>query len=260
MLKLLSAAGADMGEQVSVTRTPEGRLHVEALVETPERKAELLRALQPVRGNPAVEIKISTVSEALSKQKPTGKAAPTQVSVQSAMIGDSIPASPELRRYFAGRGEPDDQVEQSIRRYATRMTSLSYGTVQRAMALKRLAGRFSPEELRSMDAETRDKWIALIRSHARTLQQQIAALNQELKPVFPSATSGGAEEAEIRSDTDLIAVADRLFALCSSYDESIHRALTVSPDTSGAAAIKSPQFWRTLKSAEKLSAKIGQYR
>jgi len=260
VLKLLSAAGADMGEQVTVTRTPEGRLRVDGLVETAERKAELVRALQSVRNNPAVEIRISTVSEALRKQKPAAKSESSEVSVQSATVGDSIPAASELRRYFAGKSQSQDEIEQNISRFANRVTGLSYGTVQRAMALKRLAGRFSPEELRTMDAGTRDEWVALIRSHARTLQQQIAALNQELKPVFPSASGSGGEDANIQSDADLIAVADRLFAVCSNYDESIHRALTVSPDASGAAAIKSPQFWRALQSAEKLSQKISQYR
>jgi hypothetical protein len=260
VLKLLSAAGADMGEQVSVTRTPEGRLRVDGLVETAERKAELLRALQPVRENPAVEIKIATVSEALRKQKQAAPSASTEISVESTTVGDSIPAAAELRRYFSGKSQSSDEIEQNIRRFANRVTGLSYGTVQRAMALKRLAGRFSSEEQRTMDAEARNEWLALIRSHARTLQQQVAALDHELRPVFPFAAGGGGEDLDIRSDTDLIAVADRLFALCSSYDDSIHRALALSPDGSGAAAIKSPQFWRSLQAAERLSAKITQYR
>jgi hypothetical protein len=244
---------------VSVTRTAEGRLRVEGLVETAERKAELLRTLQSIRNNPAVEIRISTVGEALRKQKLAASSVSSEVSVESTTIDDSIPAAPELRRYFT-KSQSQDEIEQSVRSFANRVTGLSYGTVQRAMALKRLAGRFSPEELRTMDAETRSEWLALIRNHARTLQQQVAGLSHELRPVFPNASGGCGEDVDSRSDADLIAVADRLFALCSAYDDSILRALTLSSDASGAAAIKSPQFWRSLQSAEKLSAKIAQYR
>ena len=257
VLKLLSAVGADMGEQVNVTRTPEGHLRVDALVETVERKAELSRALQSVSGNPALQIRISTVAEALSRQKSQAKGSTTSLTIEGATMGTSIPAHDDLRRHFAAKVESGDQLEESIRHFSRRMTSMSYETVQRAMALKRLAGRFSAEDLRSMDSETRLDWLGLIRNHARALQQEIATLKKELGPVFPAAASAGAVAPnDIQTDAELMMAADRLFALCSEYDLAIHRALSLSPDSSRANAFKGAEFWRSLNSAHALAAKV----
>jgi len=38
-----------------------------------------------------------------------------------------------------------------------------------AAALKALAQRFSPEELRTLDADAKAKWLMLIRQHAERL-------------------------------------------------------------------------------------------
>jgi len=261
VLKLLSAAGADMGEQVNVIRTSSGQLRIDALVETSERKAELLQSLQSVKGNPALQIRISTVAEAMSKQKIPGSDSAAAITIEGTAVGTTILAHDDLCRFFAARGEAGDQIEQSIRRFSTRITTMSYETVQRAMALKRLAGRFSSEDLRAMDAQTRAEWLTLIRNHARTLQREITALKQELGPVFPSAASVGAiEPREIDHDAELIAAADRLFALCSEYDQSVHRAFSLSPDSSRASTIIDGGFWRSLNSAEALAAKIRDVR
>src|SRR5207249_12149597 len=62
---LLNRIKANLGEQVSLTRTPGGALRIEALAENDARKDEILRALSPVRNNPAVKIDVSTVAEAV---------------------------------------------------------------------------------------------------------------------------------------------------------------------------------------------------
>ncbi|HEU4794399.1 MAG TPA: zf-HC2 domain-containing protein, partial [Pyrinomonadaceae bacterium] len=69
VLRLLNQAGADLGEQVSATRTPDGLLRVEGIVETEVRKNEILRTLEPVRNNPAVRIEIKSVAEALAEKR-----------------------------------------------------------------------------------------------------------------------------------------------------------------------------------------------
>ena len=58
---LLNRIRANLGEQVSLTRTAGGALRIEALAENDARKDEILRALSPVRNNPAVKVEVSTV-------------------------------------------------------------------------------------------------------------------------------------------------------------------------------------------------------
>src|SRR5205823_4595740 len=69
VLRLLHQAGADLGEQLSVTRRPEGELRVEGIVETDQRKQEILRALNSVVSNPAVKVEVNTVAEALKQRE-----------------------------------------------------------------------------------------------------------------------------------------------------------------------------------------------
>src|SRR6266496_1063530 len=70
VLRLLSQAGADLGEQISVTRTSNGLLSVQGIVDTEKRKGEILRALSSVSSNPAVRVDVKSVAEALRGQKP----------------------------------------------------------------------------------------------------------------------------------------------------------------------------------------------
>jgi DNA-directed RNA polymerase specialized sigma24 family protein len=256
VLRLLSAAQADLGEQISVVRTPEGLLRVDGLVETSERKSELLRNLRSVASNPAVQIRITTVAAELGKQKAGRGSGASDIIVEDATTQTSIPLHDELQRYFALKGAGENGIEPSIQRFAARITKLSYTTVQRAMALKRLAGRFSADDLRTMDDESRAKWLALVRAHAQTLQGEILTLQRELAPVLGAAESGADDLPKIVTEAELMENADRLFALCWGYDRVVHAALTLSPDASSGAAIKSSNFWQSLKSAESLAARI----
>ena len=69
VLRLLHEAHADLGEQISEMRGADGLIHVTGIVDTPERKTEIMRALQPVMKDPAVRIEIQTVAEALAQQQ-----------------------------------------------------------------------------------------------------------------------------------------------------------------------------------------------
>ena len=67
VLRLLSQVGADLGEQVNLTRGRDGLLRIEGIVETDQRKSELMRALAPVLNNPAVKFEVTTTAEATSR-------------------------------------------------------------------------------------------------------------------------------------------------------------------------------------------------
>jgi hypothetical protein len=52
VLRLLHEVRADLGEQLAAKKGADGFLHVTGIVDTAERKAEIMRALQPVINNP----------------------------------------------------------------------------------------------------------------------------------------------------------------------------------------------------------------
>jgi anti-sigma factor RsiW len=253
-LQLLNQVGADLGEQISVKRTSEGTLQVSGIVETEQRKTEILNALSSIRNNPAVRVDIQTVAEAVAKQTNTPNPSPSTRAVEIA--GNTMAAEPELRAYFAREGGDTDA---AIRRFAARMVGLSNQGMDHLWAMKRLLKQFSPEELSALTPEARAKWLGLIRAHARSYQQSTQSLRRELQPVFFSGQStagASAEGAVIADPNELARAVEQLFDLGSSNDRVIRSAFTSSTGGVMTTVIKAPQFWQSLKNAEALAARV----
>jgi RNA polymerase sigma factor (sigma-70 family) len=252
---LLNRIKADLGEQVSLTRTTVGALRVEALVETAGRKEEVLRALRPVSNNPAVILEVNTVKEAMTrrgKEAQAGQQVTREIDVQSSRI----PADEELRRYFAPRYVGDDQIDAAIRQFAARAMGHSRQALLHASALKRLAGRFSAAEISALSPAARRKWLEMIADHAGTLQREVVALRVELSPIFSGGNSAGGGAPGTVSEGTLSQTAEHLLQLSYGHDEAVRSAFTISSTGGTAARLKSAQFWRSLRSTEELAAAI----
>ena len=250
---LLNQIKANLGEQVGLTRTTGGTLRVEALVETERRKEEILRALGPVIGNPAVKVEVSTVAEAVKRQQREQSKPPDATTMREVEVANNrIPADPELRAYFSARlvGEA---IDQEINRYASRVMNRSRQALLRASALKRLVGRFSPAEIGGLAKEAQGKWLNMIREHALAYKREVATLKQELRAVFGGSGEGASEAV---SEANVAEAAERLLQLSYANDETLRSAFTISADSQTAAAIKSGQFWRSLAETEKLAEAI----
>lgn len=252
---LLDQIKANLGEQVSVGRTTGGKLRVEALVESERRKGEILRALAPILNNPAVVTEVSTVEDALRRRK--GKAAaPRGEEVQEVEVASArIPADEDLRRYFSARLGDGARVDEEIERFALRAMSRSRQALMHASALKRLASRFSPAEMRALTPEARAKWQTMIRAHARGCREQTAALRRELRPVF-SPGAGDESVTERTDDESLRRDAERLLRLGYAHDETMRSAFTLSDGAQTSGSLRSPQLWRSLAAAESLAGAI----
>lgn len=247
---LLNRIKADLGEQVSLSRTAGGTLRIEALAETDARKDEILRALGPVSNNPAVKIEVSTVAEALKRRQDRSN----NMTVREVEVANNrTPADAELRAYFAARLVGREAIDEEISRYANRVMSRSRQALLHASALKKLAARFSPAELRDLAPQARATWLAMIREHAIGYQREAATLRQELRPIFGGSEDGPGETV---SEANLAQSAARLVELSYANDEAVRAAFTISAERKEATSIKSGQFWRSLSSAEKLAAAI----
>jgi len=255
VLRLLNSVGADLGEQVSVTRTPDGGLKVEGIVETDARQAELLRALEPVMNHPAMRVEIQTVAEAVAQRRLTEATSVPQIRRKVEIASSSIAVESELRGYFAREGE---RVDEAVRQYADRMVTRSERAMRHIYALKRLTNQFSAEELRSLSPEARDKWLSLVRSHARSFERETVTLRQELRPVFfPSAPQGGvSSESQITNTSGVTSAVERLFELGSANDRVIRSAFATSTEGAVTTALKTGAFWQSLIAAESLAARI----
>jgi DNA-directed RNA polymerase specialized sigma24 family protein len=247
---LLNQIKANLGEQVSVGRTTGGALRVEALVESEARKEAILRALGPVLSDPAVVVEVSTVAEELARRERAREGNTTEREV---VVGAGrIPADAELRAHFGARLADGARVDAEIKQFAARAMSRSRQALLHASALRRLAGRFTPEAVRALQPEARAKWLSMVREHAGAYRREAAALRAQLAPVFGSH-GGGAQTPEAGS---LASAAERLLQLSYAQDDAVRTAFTISESGGSAAALKSAQFWRTLAASERLAASV----
>ncbi|HEX8282983.1 MAG TPA: RNA polymerase sigma factor [Pyrinomonadaceae bacterium] len=247
---LLNQIKANLGEQVSMGRTTGGALRVEALVESEGRKEAILRALGPVLGNPAVSVEVSTVAEELARRERASAGAAIEREV---VVGAGrIPADAELRAHFAARLADGARVDAEIKQFAARAMNHSRQALLHASALRRLAGRFTPDEARALQPDARSKWLSMVREHAGAYRREVAALRAQLTPVFGShgaGARGAGEQGPARA-------AERLLQLSYAQDDAVRTAFTISESSGSAAAIKSAQFWRALADAERLAAAV----
>ncbi|CAN5825167.1 hypothetical protein BH24ACI1_BH24ACI1_13220 [soil metagenome] len=252
VLRVLQDAKADLGEQLSLERRADGRLYVNGIVETADRKAELTGALQSIADNRTVKINIQTVSEAVALEKQTKKpkstATPEEVAVTVDDTAQEI--APELRRYFEKRGD----VESNARKFSAQMVSRSRQTMSNAFALRNLANQFKAERVQNLSPDERNKWLNLVRARAQSYQAEAANLRGELQNVFPNSTNG--KTISISNDAELFRAVERLFALASANDRAIRSAFSASGGANAVAPLRSSQFRESLADAEALAASI----
>ncbi|MGH9972084.1 MAG: RNA polymerase sigma factor [Pyrinomonadaceae bacterium] len=256
---LLNQAKGDRSEQVSLSRTAAGLLRVEGVVDSGQRKGELLRVLAPVSNNPAVKIEIATIGEALQRQA-RGSSAPVTVK-EAEETDNTVAVDKELRDYLsrkAAAAQDGADLDEAVRSFSSRTVNRAYRALFHAIELKRLINRFANVDMRTVTPDARGKWLSMVREHAAALERETAVLRQEIQPIFFSGSPAVApEETEIAGDVDLARAVERLHKLALANNDAIRAAFTISAQSSN--AVKSSQFWRSLTTAEKLAARIKQY-
>jgi RNA polymerase sigma factor (sigma-70 family) len=257
---LLDQIKANLGEQISLTRTSDGRLHVQGVVETDSRRAEILRSLAPVISNAAVRFEVQTVEEAVKRQKLKTSDSAVAGTLR-ATEGTTLPVESELRRYFAAGGVSEERLDEQVREFSTRMIAHSRQSMRHAFALKHLISQFNEDQIRELSPEARSKRLSMISKHASAFGQEMGLLRAELKAVFASSSVSTSEgDLEITSEADLARGVQKLFELGSSCDQAIGSTFAISSGSSGTSAIQQPQFWQSLRRAERLAAKLGDVR
>jgi len=256
---LLTQAKGDRSEQVSLSRTATGLLRVQGVVETEQRKDELVRALGPVSNNPAVKIEIGTIEEATQRQ-PRGPAGTVTVR-EPEETASTVAVDNELRDYLSRKDatlKTGDRLDEAVRSLSSRMVNRGYRALFHAIELKRLINRFANVDMRTVAPDAHAKWLQMVREHAAASERETAALCQEIQPIFFSESPPvAAEEIEISGDVDLAHAVERLHKLALTNNDALRAAFTIS--TQSSKAVKSLQFWRSLSSAENLAARIKKY-
>jgi hypothetical protein len=246
VLDLLNTAKADLGEEITVKRE-NNVLYIRGLVETAERKNEIMNSLRSVWQNQAVRIEIQTVAEAINKQKNQPARTPNKVEEFKTETLDTA-AENELVQHFGSESE--------AKRFASRMVNRSGQVISYAYSLRRMARQLSPAELKNLTPESKAKWLNLIATHARNFKAESESLGRELGGVFNAPKVSGSAGMEVGSIEDLPRAIETLVSLASGNDRLIRSALTISAGDTKFSALKATQFWQSLKNAEALATKI----
>ena len=218
VLSRLDAAGALTGEDVTVSQTTRG-VEVRAVVETPERKEELARALAGLSGD-HLRLQIRTIDEAVREQALTQP--PPHVVLRSVEVPPGeIPAYPELRRFF--------DAEQA-RRFAEDMLRHSLQVRLQARAFQMWQAQNND------DSRVRAK----LREHAGAIAEETATIRRHLEPIFPPPEAPAAKANE------------PLYRLAVRQDELLRAMFSLQSATQSTRPAMD-EFWRVLAAIERSS-------
>jgi hypothetical protein len=186
------------------------------LAETPERKEELLAALQAI---PLVTVRIQTLAEAQATMTPARAStdsnvhpnanAPEEVPVVTVRAG-KLPIQDELKRYFtqlggdpsspaSGNEKSAQDSHQKIVALSSQAISLADSALADAFALRQLAEQYPLAKTRSLEASS--KWLlgAMIREHLQSIRTTTQRSRGLLEPVLHSLESSGENEKFVAS-------------------------------------------------------------
>ncbi len=245
---------ACLGGMNTVTRSSMGRIEVHGVVDSAERKEEILAALQ---GIPWVDAKILTVEEAVNStplalpdpnasQNEAEISAPGQPETTEVLRG-KLPIQDLLEKYFtetrqavsAGPNKSAGAAQQ-ITELSNRAVSLSEAALEEAWALRRLAEWSSSLKADELRPSARYVLEVMIRDHITELWTKINNFRQLLEPVLSSILPSGpgtvvamkdmpAPSSSVAENTSWTSDSLRLFA---KVERIVHLSLSLFADSS----------------------------
>jgi RNA polymerase sigma factor (sigma-70 family) len=247
---LLAKAKADRAEQLNLTRTATGALLVEGVVESKQRKEEILTTLAPVVNNSAVTLNIVAVDELPVAQSNNG---PLEVTVQqSHTTAETIAVDRELRVFLSSRNPElkNESLDEAVRVMSSRLVNRSYAIVFRAVELKNLYSRLEKVDPASVPVETRNKWLRLLHEHAAELEREAKTLRAEIQPIL----FANANLNKVSTDEQLATQVTKVHALALECNDLVRASFTISSQRS--TEVKSLHFLQSLMTIELLSSRI----
>jgi anti-sigma factor RsiW len=254
---LLDQIGATLGQQITVVIGADHKLHVEGVVETEGRKAEILSALAPIRSNPAVNVRVMSYAEVLRRARPGSprtNAAPGALPEENT----TVPAEAELSAYLASQAAPGQEIDlrEQVRQFSEQVVGDSSEALRHAWVLKWLAGVLPPAEIYGLSEAARRQYSFMMAEHAQQVGEHTRKLRLRLEPVFFAVeTSPGRPDAAENPATAVQAI-DRLFDAVMRADKTIQSTFSITFGSGASTPIKSPEFHNSLLEAERLACWI----
>jgi len=239
----LDRLDALLKDQIRVSKTGDGEVLIEGIVETPERQAELRRALASLSVVHSVRSDIRTIAEVEATQPVAGPLKLDSVDV----LPNPAPGQESVRRYLMGHGFMGTRLDSEVQTYTYRIFDHSNEALVNAVLVKQIANSFTESEIREMSPQNRGKWLDLIRRHAEAVTRELVDLRSELQPVFAPGQVG---DRPVAQRMDLLGAADELSAAVSRIDKDVGKSLAISQSGSNESLLETDAFWESFSLAE----------
>ncbi len=216
----LHTVGADLGEQVEVIHDSRGSVVlVRGLLNTPERKHELLAALQ---GIPDLELKLQTVDEAAVKRESD------ELTLSNREI--VVTGHPVLEGKLAQQF-PNAE-ERAV--FVNRTLSLADLAMAHVWALRRLEERYSADQVAVLNQSGRQTLELLVRDHVATIREEIAKEEELVRPLLDSIETEHDSSGKFVNRQDWRRSVQEMFESVQKVQEDVRKLLAGSSETADA--------------------------
>jgi len=215
---------ACLGEPIEILSRFDG-VRVSGLAETPERKEELIAALQAI---PWVTVKIQSLAEAEAAMTTAGTVGDSDSDSNTNTSGElspvtvrasKLPIQDGLKRYFTQIGNSPNSplgesersatdAHQKIVALSSQAISLADTALADAFALRRLAEVYASLNKGSLEASSRWLLEAMIREHVQSIRAATVRSRSLLEPVLLSLEARNEESAASKSLEEVAPVSD----------------------------------------------------
>lgn len=182
VLHALFELGADAGEPIQVTRTPDGHIRISGTVASTARDQQIRASIDSLPDRELVDFKLAT-SDGVRTQAPATRGAGSVPTNVYDFAQSNAPMEPLLNSYFARKGWSGDRVNAAVTNFSREALEHAQRALQHAYALERLGESFTPGELQFSGTESQRQWAEMASHHAAALKNELGSLHDQLVPL-----------------------------------------------------------------------------
>jgi DNA-directed RNA polymerase specialized sigma24 family protein len=186
VLYLLNTLGADVGQPIEVTRTPEGRLRISGVIARNALQQEIVSRLNALADHELLDLRLTSGNDLRGLSSVDRMSAPGDTRVYDINVTKPFIES-TIRKHFQSKGLSEEAVNASVEAYTHEALQHAQRALQNAYALHRLGSALSATELSSIGTPSRAQWTEMVSNHATALADELHRLHDQLAEIAPLA-------------------------------------------------------------------------
>ena len=228
-LEIADTFGPEVSDALDIERLPGGKVQLSGVVSTNEQLDTIRHAFLSL---PATGQLVLAIHSSEDPRESSIQQRPVQVetTVPIAVEEEHIPFDPVIRAALISQGVGGEELETRIRKIASDAVNDVSNVHRAGWLLRQIADRdFSPYDLKQLRREDQIRWIALLRTRARLLHQNIALLSHDLSFLPTPSSPSAAPILPLENTIELAQAAEGLNDDCERLNRLLTAGLTLTP-------------------------------